>query len=187
MKIAIRGVIGTGKSYVSRIINQEFGYQVFDADKYVHELYENDIELQQELDAEFSTHKRAEISKIVFDDQIKLKKLENLIIPKVAKQMQLINDANIVWDCPTIDLISNVEIDVNIVCVADIGTIISRVTARDNRDESQIRQIVKIQDKPLKLHNRTYYVDTTATDEEIKKVLSKIIRSVDASKNWKDC
>ncbi len=183
MKIAIKGLIGSGKSYVSDMLSE---YEVFDADLYVASLYENNNELKDFLITNFNTCDKKEVSKIVFNDPFKLKELEDFILPLVKEKMLSIKIDDLIWDCPTIDKLDGIDIDLTIICTSSIDTIIKRVQKRDNRSEEEILKIIKLQDREWLNDNRTYFLNTDQDDSEIKKDLDKIIRSYNASKNWKD-
>ncbi len=62
MKIAIKGYIGSGKSTVSKIIAQEYGYEIIDADNIVAKLYEENSNMRDEI---INTLKLEEFSKQV--------------------------------------------------------------------------------------------------------------------------
>ena len=93
LKVGITGNIASGKSIVERVIS-EFGYKVFDLDKTTHSLFENSDILKQKLKQEFDTFERSEVSRIVFDDEKKLKKLESIIHPMIKDEMFGIFDKN---------------------------------------------------------------------------------------------
>ncbi len=187
MKIAVKGFIGTGKSYVSKLLVEKKGFEVFNCDEYVHYLYDHDEDLKAQLLSEFGTDKRSEMRDIVFNDQAKLAKLEAIILPKVEQKMLSLESENIIWDCQTIDKLDDVEIDLTLICTADKDTIIKRVQARDGRSVEDINKILLLQDKIHLYQNRTYFIDTTNDDEQIIKQIDKMIRSYNASKDWEDC
>lgn len=93
LKVGITGNIASGKSQVEKMI-KDFGYKVFDLDKTTHFLYENSDCLKKKLSLEFDTFERSEVSKIVFDDSEKLKKLENIIHPLIKDEMFKIFEEN---------------------------------------------------------------------------------------------
>ena len=82
IKIALTGNIASGKSVVESII-AEFGYEVVDLDKVSHKLLETTC--KEEVLKAFNTIERQELSKIVFNNKNELKKLENIIHPKLKE------------------------------------------------------------------------------------------------------
>ena len=88
LKIAITGGIGSGKSAVAEIIAGE-GYPVFSCDKIYSELL-TDKQFLQEIDKNFSgvinidgSLNRSKLSCIVFNDEAKLKKLNEITHKKI--------------------------------------------------------------------------------------------------------
>lgn len=84
IKVGISGKIASGKSEAEKIIKEK-GFFVFDLDIISHNLLENDKNIQSEILKEFKTINRKELSKIVFSDNQKKAKLENIIHPKLKK------------------------------------------------------------------------------------------------------
>jgi len=82
IKIGLTGNIASGKSTVEAVI-AETGYKVIDLDKISHELL-NTI-CKDEILKLFGTTERKKIAEIVFNDKNKLKKLENIIHPKLKE------------------------------------------------------------------------------------------------------
>jgi dephospho-CoA kinase len=81
--IILTGSIATGKSTVASLLKL-YGYSVICADEVAHEMlkrYSNEIEEM------FATSDRKELGKIVFNDKIKRKKLENFLHPKIKKEI----------------------------------------------------------------------------------------------------
>ncbi len=82
LKVGISGKIAAGKSEVENIL-QLLGFKVFDLDKISHNLLENNEEIKMQILAEFKTLNRKEIGKIVFSNNIKKQKLENILHPEL--------------------------------------------------------------------------------------------------------
>ena len=78
----------------------------------------------------------------------------------------------------------DIQYDLGLIATASDATIIDRVKARDDRDESQIKDILDRQSRVHFLSVRSYAIDT---EVEIGPTVDKVIRSYNASKNWKDC
>ena len=84
--IAITGLIGSGKSFVADVVRQA-GFEVLDADKLAHELYECDEPLRKKVIEKFGTVDRKELAKIVFSDAQKLELLESIVHPVLQKEI----------------------------------------------------------------------------------------------------
>ena len=91
IRIGILGDIGSGKSFVAKL----FGYPVFNADEEVSKLYEKDekvfIKLRKKLpDYIFSFPiKKKEVSKAILSNNSNLKKIIEIIHPKIQRKMKL--------------------------------------------------------------------------------------------------
>ena len=84
LKVGITGNIASGKSIVENIIKNK-GYLVFDLDVISHNLLNENNEVKTLVLKEFNTLDKKEIAKIVFRDNAKRKKLENIIHPKLKE------------------------------------------------------------------------------------------------------
>ena len=101
MKIAITGSIGSGKSSMGSFL-REIGEEVFDTDKMVHDLYKNNDEVYKSVIEHFGesilnedkTINRTILGKLVFNDSIKIEKLESIVYPEIIKMIVSYNEAN---------------------------------------------------------------------------------------------
>jgi len=92
LQIGITGGIGSGKSLVCRIF-QQLGVPVYDADSRAKELMVTDSILVGQIKKEFGTQSysseggidRTLLAQTVFNDPIKLEKLNRMVHPRVAK------------------------------------------------------------------------------------------------------
>lgn len=92
--LALSGAIASGKNFIADILAQKLDCQVFDADKEVHDIYQNDqkiiLQIKSHFDKVYEDGKinRQELSKIIFDNPKKLKVLEDIIHPQIRKNYQ---------------------------------------------------------------------------------------------------
>jgi len=93
MQIGITGLIGAGKTTVSRMVF-EAGYPVLDADAEVHRLYARDEVLRKAIAREFGREaltpdgvNRAYLAQRVFTDAAELAKLESLVHPTLFRTL----------------------------------------------------------------------------------------------------
>ena len=84
LKVGLSGKIASGKSEVENIL-QSLEYKVFDLDKLSHNLLENNEKIKALILAEFKTLNRKELGNIVFNDEDKKQKLENIIHPELKE------------------------------------------------------------------------------------------------------
>ncbi|QTA37421.1 dephospho-CoA kinase [Thermosipho ferrireducens] len=82
--VCITGKIGTGKSTVSSFFEKK-GFEYLNMDEIGHHVFS---QLKETIKKEFGTLERKEISNIVFNDPEKLKKLEEILHPKM---LQILN------------------------------------------------------------------------------------------------
>lgn len=97
MIIGITGGIGTGKSTVLNILDKNYGYTVFEADKIAKEIMEKDGLAYKRIVGYFGKEildKNGEIdneimSEKVFNNKEKLEKLNSLVHPAVIEEIQM--------------------------------------------------------------------------------------------------
>lgn len=148
--IAITGSIGTGKSTVSNII-KSMGFNVIDCDKIVHRLYEQrDIILQvKELFPNVVINNninRKELGRIIFNDKLAKKKLEELIHPFVRKELEQVKDKMVFVEVPLLFESKMEDIFDKVICVAcDSRYQIRRIMERNAIDEESAKKIINNQ------------------------------------------
>lgn len=97
--IGLTGGIGSGKSTVSRIL-QELGARILDADKVGHELYRPGTEVWEEVVSAFGRDilkpdgeiDRPKLGAIVFSDPAALERLNQIMHPRMFQRMRQILD-----------------------------------------------------------------------------------------------
>lgn len=190
MIVATKGLIGSGKSTISLLLADICDAYIFNCDMYVSQLYKNDSELITKINETFNLSgtevDKKLLGEIVFNDVNKLKLLESIVLPIVEQKINSIDAKNIILDCPTIDKLNNIDVDVFVVCTASYDTLVKRVSERDGRTKEQIDNIIKVQDTGYIANVRTYSVNTEQDEQAIIEVLEHIVGSVYASKNWKN-
>ncbi|MCF7887121.1 MAG: dephospho-CoA kinase [Candidatus Omnitrophica bacterium] len=90
-KIGLTGVVGSGKTTVLKLFSK-LGAKVFDSDQKIHQFYQDinhpvykkvkKVFPEVELDNKIS---RRNLAELVFNDQKKLKKLEQIVHPEIIK------------------------------------------------------------------------------------------------------
>jgi dephospho-CoA kinase len=84
LNVAITGGIGAGKSEALQAFARH-GAATISSDEIVHELIEEDPEVQAALLERFGTTKRSDIAEVVFADREQLAFLEGLLHPRVVQ------------------------------------------------------------------------------------------------------
>lgn len=194
-KIGITGSIGTGKSFVSKLI-QDAGYIVIDADIVAREILGPEFSTLSEIEAEFGsrvineygTLNRAKLGEIVFQNKVKLAKLNSITHPKINERISELCDtakksgAQVVFiDIPLL-FENKLEstVDKIIVVIADEKTQLERVIKRDNLSEEdalkRINSQIPISQKAslgdFIIHNSGARDETIS---QLEKVLEEII------------
>jgi dephospho-CoA kinase len=158
-QIGVTGGIGSGKSLICRIFAC-FGVPIYDADSHAKELMTTDGILISQIKKEFGelsflqdgSLNRNYLSKEVFSDADKLRKLNSLVHPRVAEDYSrwveqhngfqyVVKEAALM-----IEAKSYTSLDQLIVVSAPEETRIKRVLRRDKqRTEKQVREIINNQ------------------------------------------
>lgn len=85
--LGITGIIGTGKSLAAQYLSQKYNYQLIDVDKVGHQLLVENSSVHAEVLATFATTDRSVLAKIVFNDPLKLKKLNAIMHPAINQEV----------------------------------------------------------------------------------------------------
>lgn len=194
IKVGLTGGIGSGKSTVSKMI-VEMGIPVVDADVISRQVLDLYPETLQEIKKSFGESfiddngklKRRELGNYIFKSNELRKKLENIIIPYIKKEIfnqiehNNINKEKIcIVDAPT--LIENKihrEMDYNILVWVDRNIQVKRVMARDNLDKDQINNRINSQMRLGDKKKEVDYIidngkDLKYTKEQLESILEEI-------------
>lgn len=152
MRIAVCGKIGSGKSTVCEILRKD-GYFVLSADKIYAEILEKDQNFVLEISREFGIEPikendkiyldRLALSRIIFLDSEKRKKLNRLTHPRVLQEMlqKASNQKIAIFEVPLLSEIENPEnyFDRVVEVVREQDKAISSVVKRDNLSLEQVK------------------------------------------------
>jgi len=88
--LGIVGEIGSGKTYVSKVF-KHYGYNVFDADKVVHNIYKKNKFINQKISKTFKLNSNKvnlkDLTNVIIKNPSKLVKLNKIIHPEVKKKL----------------------------------------------------------------------------------------------------
>src|SRR3989338_5771308 len=163
MIIGITGNFGSGKTTVSNMFRKH-GFEVINADKLYHGIYNKNKVLRNKIKKEFGTLNRNEIKKIVFNDYKKLKKLNEITHPIIIKGIK--------------NKIQNM-FDKIVVVKCDEKTQIKRLLKKGKHSEEEIKNIIKSQ-MPIeeKIKYADFVVDNSDALEKTNNQIEAIIKNI---------
>ena len=186
--IGLTGGIATGKSSVSEILS-ELGAKIIDADKVGHQIYLPETEAWQDIIDTFGkdlllpdrTIDRPKLGGIVFNDKEALKKLNQIVHPRMYKNFEeeietnkkktgdkgvVVLDAAILIEANWLPLVNNVW-----VVVADQDTVIDRLCAKGFTEEHARSRI----SSQLSDEERRAYADVVIeNDSDISRLRERV-------------
>lgn len=184
MKIGITGGIGSGKSHVSKII-EEAGYTVLNADDIAKQIMVEDESVRELIistfgDESYSDKKlnRSHIASKAFSSVENLLKLNSIVHPpmvfeinelmnaELKKSKMVFVEAALIFEAEVDEILEHV-----LLVTADETTRISRIMERDNLSEAEIRDRMKFQipeNEKENLADFTIKNNSTLADLEMK-------------------
>tara|TARA_B100000242_G_scaffold287661_1_gene254820 strand:- start:1216 stop:1827 length:612 start_codon:yes stop_codon:yes gene_type:complete len=198
IKIAITGNIGSGKSTITRIV-RELGFKVFDADQEVEKAMMKK-DLINKISEEFKSKipgliKRNKIDKVklgefVFSNTKELKKLEQIVHPKVWESKEKFFDKNcnelvVFLDIPLLfekKLQRNYDFIIRTFVSSKVQK--ERVLKRKNMTQVKFNKIIKTQAINSNVESKFISLDLN-TEEDIKILKIKIKNFLEQTLNLK--
>lgn len=189
-KIAITGTIGSGKSTVTKIISKYF--PTISSDDIVAKLYDQE-EFARMINLEFLTVEsnvidKQSLAKLIFKNEEKKSKLENLIHPIVREEIEMffLKNSGITFVEVPLLFEANFDdlFDEVILVVADDEIVFSRMMEFRNytyedvkmRIENQYSVSDKLEKSDYVIYNNS---DLSSLEIEVERVLDKIVRGKD--------
>ncbi|MCB9000477.1 MAG: dephospho-CoA kinase [Bacteroidales bacterium] len=174
LKVGITGGIGSGKTYICKIIEQ-LGYPVYNADVRAKELTNSNSNIKSAVKSLFGKDiyvngelNRSAVAKLVFEDSTLLEKLNRIIHPEVQNDFETWANSNfdnsIVFKEAAILFESGMYklMDANILVTAPLNIRIGRVMERDGVSKNDVLKRINNQfsdEEKLKLANYTIVND----------------------------
>ncbi|MCJ8347561.1 dephospho-CoA kinase [bacterium] len=186
--IGLTGSICTGKSAAEKHFGQYF--QVIDADRVVHELYDKDQELIDQIFLEFGSSivqdnkvMRKSLGKLVFEDALKLKKLVHLVHPKVTQYLLKkidecrANNTICIFSIPLLFENSwEKSLDQTIVITCDEKIQLQRIQKRDHKNESEALLVIQHQmAQDEKVKKADYFIENNHSLDFFHKKIDKVL------------
>ena len=155
-RVGLTGGIGSGKTYISKIFNK-LGIPVFYSDSYAKKLMVEDSSLVNLLKKRFGSDiyinqeiNKQKLSDIIFNQKSSLQDMENIVHPFVEKAFKswifnqnshyVLKEAAILFETGSYKFM-----DFNILVHADLETRIARVIKRDEKNRTQVMNIINSQ------------------------------------------
>jgi dephospho-CoA kinase len=189
--IALTGGIATGKSTVSAFL-KKLGFVVIDADLLAREAVAPNspglLKIASEFGSKFiledGTLDRKKLSKLVFSDRSKLKRLEAITHPEIERLLNIelekvglyrspktwFYDAALIYEAGKHTEFQQVWVSY---CTEEIQ--IARLMKRDGIDEATARKIIASQIPTIQKRDRAdHWIDTSGTLAEIRESIIKL-------------
>ena len=192
--VGLTGGVATGKSTVAKMFRQ-CGAIVIDADELAHEVVKPGKPAWRQIVKTFGktilnpdrTLNRRELGAVVFGNRVKLRQLEHIIHPRVAREQARLtkqaaqNDphAVVVYDVPLLfEAGINKRVDKIIVVTADRKTQIARLEKRNglSRDEA-IRRIRNQMPLAKKIQQADHVLSGTLPRLSLRKQVGQLLKN----------
>lgn len=180
-KIGITGNIASGKSEVEKIL-VKLGYKTICADKIVHKLFSENLEVQTAIEKEFKMVDRKKIAEIIFNNPDKKKALEKIIHPKVIVEIEnfFLENASEKLVFAFVPLLFEAKLenifDETILISAHSDVRLGRILARDNSTVELARLKMRSQMseyKKIKLVN--YIIENNSTIKVLEGEIASLL------------
>lgn len=192
--IGITGNSGTGKSTLSKILNEYEEIKIIDADKIVKEMsipgteYSNAIKntFGKEVFLEDGNLNREKLAQKIYNDNLSRQELNNLtfnyVVKEIVARIEKINSETIkyvVIDAPLLfESQLNKYCDYVIALISEFELKVSRICKRDNIDEETAKKRLSIQEEDSYYKEKSDFVIYNNNDcnleLEIKKIFKKL-------------
>ena len=182
MRYAITGSIGTGKTTIASVFKKH-GFKVYDADKMVHDLYQDEVVLENIKkmfpEAFISGHMDNKvIADVIFHNEKKRKELEGYIHPQVKdKILELDNciiEVPLLFESKMEDLFDKVIL---VYCNKDEQ--IKRIMSRDNiAYDDALARVNSQMDINEKIKLSDFVIENVGTTQNIQKQVNDIINKL---------
>lgn len=190
MLIAIKGLIGSGKTTTAEYLHEKYNVYHYNCDKRVKAIYKTHKEVikqvnKQILNTEADSIDMQQLKVIAFGDKQKLLQLESIVYPYIEAEIDSVTD---LYDIVLVDgqQIDKLDLDISFsICLKlEEHLLIERVEKRDGRTKEEIEQILDIQ-KGYELSS-DYVVENNGSLDDLKLSLDKFMEVASEKASRKD-
>ena len=188
--IGLTGGIGSGKTFISKIINSYKRFKIFDSDFEAKKIIKNNLEVINSIKNSFgplayvkNNLNKKYISEVVFSDLKKLKLLNQIVHPKVFEALEIYKTKNsdkiiIIESALLFESGMYINNDINILVVSPLELRLDRITKRDNITREKAKQIINSQWKDSKKISLADFIIENINKLETEKVLKNLIKDI---------
>jgi dephospho-CoA kinase len=192
--VGLTGSIGTGKSTVSNILKNK-NIEIIDADKISREILNNTTALDEifeyfgdEVKNPDGTLNRKKLGNIVFNDDVKLIKLNSITHPKIKQiidsrinEYKINNEKMVIVDAPLLIEANFCElVDKILLIICDEEVQITRIIKRDNCSrEDAILRIKSQMSQVDKKKYADYIIDNSYDLEILNKQVEEFLKNME--------
>ena len=203
LKVGLTGSIAVGKSFVLSVL-AELGCVTFDADKIAHSVMEPGRPAHDEIAGEFGAAvladdgaiDRAKLGAIVFSDEARRKRLNEIVHPRVIEEQNRLlaaaegrnpNGIAVIDAALMIESGGYKRFDKLIVVFCGREKQLERLMKRNNltREEAELRVSAQMPSDEKRRY-ADYEVDTSGTFEETRKRVSRVYQDLLVTKAVRD-
>jgi dephospho-CoA kinase len=193
--VGLTGGVATGKSTVAKMFKQ-CGAVVIDADELAHEVVKPDKPAWQEIVKTFGkavlnpdrTLNRRKLGAVVFGNRTKLRRLEHIIHPRVAREQTRLarhaarNDPQsvVIYDVPLLfEAGVDTRVDKIIVVTADRKTQIARLKKRNSLSRAEaIRRIHSQMPLAKKIQRADHVLSGTLPRPSLRRQVAQLLQNL---------
>lgn len=182
MLIAIKGLIGSGKTTTAEYLHQKYNVYHYNCDQRVKQIYKTHKEViklvnEHILDTQSDVIDMQQLKVIAFGNKDKLLELEAIVYPYLEAEIDSVCEQNdiVLIDGQQIDKL-DLEFDYSICLKLDDQHIINRVSKRDGRTKEEIEQILDIQKSYEQ--NSDFTVENNGSTADLERELDGVMEAI---------
>ena len=190
LSIGLTGGIGSGKTFVADILKTNSQIRIYDSDLIAKQILNNDQSVKKNIISNFGDKSYINnkintkfISDIVFSNQVELKKLNNIVHPRVLDVFKIFklkhsNKIIVLESALLFETGLYLYNDINILITSTLEVRINRVMKRDKSSKEDVLRIIKSQWQDSKKIEFADFVIENINKLETEKKVKKLVNSI---------